>query len=522
MTQKVITIGATGGLVEADNAAQTAGYQPQPPATITKEYTGFDDPTAITVSYNSTTRKITLTGTFSAYWQGVLIAELTDGWVSAAHTATNTSWYLYYNGTSFVWSTSPWTFDMLMIAYVYYGTSDKFGIRECHGMMDHHAHEEFHRTIGTYRESGGDLGGYTLNTTTIAERRPSVGLCYVHDEDIRSAISALEDGGPYTQLALASTGTSTFTTGAADIVPLSGNQPYYNSYSAPNWGQTLMSNNTYMTVWLVAAPTTADTASLAYRYLWVQGQSNGSLVSQQSYQFGSMNLGQLATLYTEFVAIMKIIIKYSASNWTIYSVETLPGTRLNNTTAPAGSYLSSVTATSPLSGSGTVADPLVVAAFAGSTSGVVPTSVGGTANYLRADGSWATPPGAAAPTPSTVSGSTSSLAAGASGNFDIVMPVAATIISVTTDYPAWVRLYTLSSWRTSDSARTQSTDPTAGTGVTFDVATISGTLGISLQPAAIFINTDTVDPNKGFIRVTNNDSTTRTITVTIKYITMSA
>lgn len=39
----------------------------------------------IGIDYNASTRKITLDGTFKAYHQGVLIPELTNGWVSSAH-----------------------------------------------------------------------------------------------------------------------------------------------------------------------------------------------------------------------------------------------------------------------------------------------------------------------------------------------------------------------------------------------------------------------------------------------------
>jgi hypothetical protein len=259
-----------------------------------------------------------------------------------------------------VWQNTSWTFDQLMIAFVNYGASDKFAIRETHGLMDWRSHEEFHRTIGTYLEAGGDIGGYTLASTTAASRRPSVSPASIHDEDIHTTLPALADDGPYTQLYLTSTGTSTFAVAAAEIVPVLANNPYYNLFSTPNWTQTLMSNNSYMTVWLVAVPTADDSTSQGYRFLWMQGQTNGSLASQQAYQFSSMNLGQLATLFTEFVAIGKVIIRYKGGNWELRSVEKITGTRLSNVTAPAGNYLSSVAVTAPLTGTGTGADPIAL------------------------------------------------------------------------------------------------------------------------------------------------------------------
>jgi hypothetical protein len=328
--------------------------------TVTKEFTGFVAPENIIVTYDSTGRTITLTGTVEGYFQGQLVTSLVSGWVSSAHGTSNGSWFLYYNGTAFVWSQTPWTFDMMMIAYVYYGASDKFAIREVHGLMPWQTHKELHETVGTYFNSGGDMSGYTLASTTAAERRPSVSATVVSDEDLQSTITALADDGPYTTLTLAGTGTSTFTTGYAEIVPVLANNPYYNLFSTPNWTQVLMANNSYMSVWLVAVPASASAASQLYRYLWVQGQSNGSLASQQATTFNSLNLGQLASIATEFVPIGKVIIRYQGGNWEITSVEKITGTRVSSVTAPAGNYLSTVAVDATLTGDGTVGNPLHV------------------------------------------------------------------------------------------------------------------------------------------------------------------
>jgi hypothetical protein len=54
-----------------------------------------------------------------------------------------------------------------------------------------------------------------------------------------------------------------------------------------------------------------------------------------------------------------------------------------------------ITTTAPLTGGGDLSAnrTLAIAPFAGSAAGAVPTSVGGTVNYLRADGTWAAPAG---------------------------------------------------------------------------------------------------------------------------------
>lgn len=67
---------------------------------------------------------------------------------------------------------------------------------------------------------------------------------------------------------------------------------------------------------------------------------------------------------------------------------------------PSG-YISgnqNITLSGDATGSGTTAITVAINTFAGSTKGLVPTSLGGTTNFLRADGSWAAPPGGAGST----------------------------------------------------------------------------------------------------------------------------
>lgn len=341
---------------------------------LIKDPTGFTDPTNIIVNYNSTNRTVTLTGTVAAYYQGTLVSALVSGWTSAAHTATNGIWFLYYNGSSFVWSQTPWTFDMLQIAIINYGTADKFGMRECHGLMNWQTHKEFHETIGTYLISGGDLSGYVLNSTTAANRRPIVAATTISDEDLVTTNATLTSS-LYTKYYLTGAGaTPTFVVETADIVPLSTDRPYYNQFVTGAWQQTLMSNNAYQAIWLVAIPTTASTNSQKYRYIWVQGQSESTtLATIQALIPANINMSQLAS--PEFVFIGKIIIRYTGGNWQIISVEKLTGNKYNQTNIPSGSYLSSVTTDSTLSGDGTSANPLGVNTIPGSkVTGTDPTT----------------------------------------------------------------------------------------------------------------------------------------------------
>ena len=349
----------TGKLIK-DGGSKISDLIPFTQNTLTKEPTGFTSPADVIVTYDSTARTVTLTGTVEGYFRGTVVSALVSGWVSDAHTATTGPWFLYYNGSAFVWSQTAWAWDMLMIAFVNYGTTDKFAIRETHGLMQWQAHEEFHETIGTYISAGGDMSGYTLASTTAANRRPIVSSTMIDDEDLHTANATLTSS-LYTKHYIAGAGaTSTFVVETADIVPLSTNRPYFNEFTGGAWQQTLMTANSYSDVWLVAVPTSADTTSQKYRYIWVQGQTNGSLATINALTPGYLNLGQLANIATEFVFIGKIVIRYTGGNWNLTSVAKLTGTKLSQV-ATSGNYLTGVTTDTTLTGGGTPASPLVVA-----------------------------------------------------------------------------------------------------------------------------------------------------------------
>jgi len=344
-------------------AADTPDLVPYTTPEDANTWTGFADPASIVQSYDSTARTITITappGELVYYWQGHK-RTLGDGttWTSSAHTATNGGWFLLStDGTNITWSSVPWEFYDFMLAFVYYGVADKFSLRETHGLMDWNAHQEFHETVGTYLASGGDLSGYTLSSTVAANRRPMVSSTVVKDEDLLSTNATLTSS-LYTKTFLAGAGTNNFTVETADIVPLLGNNPYWNQFTGGAWVQTLMVNNTYMCVWLIAVPSAADTTSQKYRYIWMQGQENGTLLAMQAKTPTDLNKGSFTNLFTEFVFIGKLILRFTAANWTIVQVDKLTGTRVNQGVTSSG-YLSSVTTDTTLSGAGTGVSPLSV------------------------------------------------------------------------------------------------------------------------------------------------------------------
>jgi len=305
-------------------------------------FTGFLNPSGITISYDSTARTVTLTGaSITSYWRGNKVLNEAMTWTSDAHTDTAGTWFLSYNGSAYAWSNSGWAFDQLQIAIVNYGTTDKFGIRESHGLMDWESHQEFHQAIGTYRQSGGTLNGYVLDGTTDADNRPGVDQTVVWDEDLPTTIPALTDGGPYTCFNLNGAGaTAVFTLNNANIGLLSGGNPAYNQYTGGAWTQTVIGPNNYMNIWVVAVPVTSDTASQAYRYLWVQGQKEfNSLSTAQAEDPRSLNLGSLAALSPEYTIIAQVTIMRTGSltgSYKIMSVQSITGSKAAPISASVG------------------------------------------------------------------------------------------------------------------------------------------------------------------------------------------
>jgi hypothetical protein len=76
-------------------------------------------------------------------------------------------------------------------------------------------------------------------------------------------------------------------------------------------------------------------------------------------------------------------------------------------------------------------------------------------------------------------------------------------------------LYTDATSRTSDSARTEGNDPTPGSGIIAEVITTSGSLTQLITPGVIGFNNDTSTVTTVYLSVTNKDTVSRSIGVTL-------
>lgn len=325
----------------------------------TLEPTGFTNNDAIAVTYDSTTRTVTLNGTFEAYYKGNIVSVLVDGWTSQAHTDAEGRYFLFYDGTQFQFGTTPWEFSDLMIAYVQYNINgtNNICLREVHGFMPWQSHREFHETVGTYKVSGADLSDYTLGST--ADKQPDIGSATVRDEDLTTTIPP-HTSKLYTHRYLVGAEVRTFTPDQPQIIPVAGNIPYWNENIAGTWVQSPFSNNQYGAVFVIAVPTSTDAESQKFAYLYMQPQQVGALADIQALSTADVYLGDMGQLVSEYVYVSKIIIQMASNNWSIYSVEQITGTLSSQISNPAGNFLTEVVSDDTLSGAGTATDPLTV------------------------------------------------------------------------------------------------------------------------------------------------------------------
>jgi hypothetical protein len=297
----------------------------------TKEATGFTNPELVTITDNGN-RRVTLTGTVIAMWRGNIISAITNGWISPAHPNTVTSrYFLAYNGNTLDWvdmTVTSLDFSWILICYAFHSGIEWVYLNEEHGLMQWQNHKEFHETVGTYLVSGGDLAGLVPNSTTVANRRPTLNATTIQDEDVPTVLPLLGTNS-YTWFYLAGAGaTVTFTTANAEIINLSTNQPYYNQNNAGTWQQTLFPVNAYGKIFVIAVPVTAGTNPQKYRYLFVQPQTVSTTLSTiQALTPSSLNLSTFSTMSPEFVFIGEIIVRYTAGNWVVTSFAKLQGSK---------------------------------------------------------------------------------------------------------------------------------------------------------------------------------------------------
>ncbi len=157
------------------------------------------------------------------------------------------------------------------------------------------------------------------------------------------------------------------------------------------------------------------------------------------------------------------------------------------------------------------------AGVSGTQTFYVPTSDGGAGHVLTTDGSgnltFQAPSSGGAR--QTYTATTASIADGASGDITIVAYKTYALLDIETSAAAWVTLYTDTTARTADALRSETTDPTPGSGVIAEVIT-TGNQSQMITPGVVGFNADNPTPSTNvYLKVVNKSGGPASITVGI-------
>ena len=149
-----------------------------------------------------------------------------------------------------------------------------------------------------------------------------------------------------------------------------------------------------------------------------------------------------------------------------------------------------------------------------------------TATYQDSDGTIdlvASAGGSGLDTRGTTSAATGSIAQTASDNITIpTRGKSFSLLKVAIDAPAWVVLYVDSASRSSDSSRSEGTDPAPGSGVLTEVSTTTaGASTFLMSPAVLGWNNDGTPAAQVYAKVTNKRSSSGSNAITVTLTTVS-
>ena len=149
-----------------------------------------------------------------------------------------------------------------------------------------------------------------------------------------------------------------------------------------------------------------------------------------------------------------------------------------------------------------------------------PTTNGNSGDVLTSNGSgsvtWAAPTGLQTRGTALV---TQSIANGAVANLSITTPKTYVLYSIETSHAAWVTLYTDTTSRTNDACRSETTDPTPGSGVLAEVITTGATTQL-ITPGSICFNSAATGIT--YAKVVNKSGSTANVSVTLTYLQLEA
>lgn len=214
------------------------------------------------LSYNESTRTISLAPTslnYNVFVQGIKYTKTTQ---TLSHSATAGGYFFYFNNVgTLVVSTTPWNLlKDAPVAYVFWdGTKGIPFDERHHSGRDIWWHRNQHATEGTKQTGGFLLAGYTVTSggATDAQNTWSIPTGRLEDEDIIIDTQAIPDNGPYTGLYRDA--------GGAWLISRSNTVPFFHTantlqYNQLGVGLTVLAEDQFVNYYLfglTALPSTA-------------------------------------------------------------------------------------------------------------------------------------------------------------------------------------------------------------------------------------------------------------------------
>ena len=121
----------------------------------------------------------------------------------------------------------------------------------------------------------------------------------------------------------------------------------------------------------------------------------------------------------------------------------------------------------------------------------------------------------ALPSRTTSQQTVASLASNASADVSFTTPKTYALLKIETSHAAWVTLYTDTTSRTNDASRSETTDPTPGSGVLAEVITTGATTQL-ITPGTICFNS--TGSTTTYAKIVNKSAGTANVQVTLTYV----
>lgn len=273
-----------------------------------KEPIGFDYEHLPTITYDPTTRVVTLTGNHDFFIYGAEFNKTTT--VCTAHADTTGVYYYFYdvNGTLTI-SNSMWDFYAnVPLCYVIYNTTAAgtkgFVNNELHTTrLNAETRKWMHSNKGSYTTALPALTNFNITPVSPADTDNRIDIASMNliDEDISNVIAAFVYASGHRYTAMYRSGTAWNWTENLTVPYTAGTYAQYNLISGGSGSLADITNGDFVNWYLVAT----NSLNSAFRYVWVPGQAKyATLALAQAANFFSNDLAGLP--FAEFLCLYQV------------------------------------------------------------------------------------------------------------------------------------------------------------------------------------------------------------------------